>query len=130
MGPPRPAHHARKALRDDTTRACAASWCTTATERAARQGGIIRHLDGTTAYSPIWNWSSEQVWQHLAASEIPINPGLRQNCGASALSLMPCASRTSTRSRLEHGSATWHRAGWPELHDELVKRLPVLGDYA
>ena len=118
------------ALRDETARACSHRCCTTPRERAARHGGVIRRLDGTTAYGPIWDWTSEQVWQHLAAGEIPINPvyDKLRRMGAPPRALR--VSHIIDGSRLEHGSAVWLRAGWPDLFDELVQRLPLLGDHA
>ena len=43
-------------------------------QQRARHGDIVARQDGTTAYSPIWNWPSEQVREYLAAHDIPINP--------------------------------------------------------
>lgn len=118
------------ALRDENARSCSATCCTDGQERAARHGGIIRRGDGTTAYGPIWNWTDEHVWQYLAAGDIPLNPVYAK---LRRLGAPPQALRVShiiDGSRLERGSATWMRAGWPDLFDELTQRLPLLGDYA
>lgn len=117
------------ALRRETERTCS-SCCATPGQRAARHGGVVRRRDGTTAYGPIWDWSEEQVWQYLDAGDIPVNPVYAK---LRRLGAPPRALRVShiiDGSRLEHGSAIWLRAGWPDLYDELVQRLPLLGDYA
>lgn len=118
------------ALRQEVDRACRGSCCSSAGERAAHHGGIIRRLDGTTAYGPIWDWNSERVWEYLAAHEIPVNPvyAKLRRLGAPPRALR--VSHVIDGSRLERGSATWLRAGWPDLYDELVERLPMLSDYA
>lgn len=116
--------------REETTRACSSNCCTSTGQRAARHGGVIRRRDGTTAYGPTWDWSDEQVWQYLAAADIPLNPVYEK---LRRLGAPPHALRVShiiDGTRLEHGSATWLRAGWPDLYDQLVERLPLLGDYA
>ena len=51
-------------------------------DRARNHGGLIRRDDGTTAYEPIWNWSTGDVWEYLHAHEIPINP-ISDNCAGS-----------------------------------------------
>ena len=40
----------------------------------ATHGGIVRRGDGTTAYGPVWDWTTTQVWEYLAVNEIPANP--------------------------------------------------------
>lgn len=40
----------------------------------ARFGGVVRRKDGTTAFGPIWNWKTEDVWAYIARHRLPVNP--------------------------------------------------------
>ena len=104
--------------------------CTTGRDRAANHGGLIRRDDGTTAYGPIWDWSTSDVWEYLHAHDIPTNPiydklrRLGAPAGAQRVALVIDGAR------LEQGSALWLKTGWPDLYAELVEQLPLLADYA
>ena len=87
---------------------------------------MVRRQDGTVAYGPIWDWSTERVWDYVAARDLPVNPvySRLRELGAPETSL-----RVSTVLRttgLEQGRVTWLRRGWPDLFDELAARLPRL----
>lgn len=115
------------ALRREVERSCDGC-CSSARERAAAHGGVVRRDDGTTAYGPIWDWSTSAVFEYVAAHDIPLNPvyGKLRRLGAPETSLR--VSHIIDASRLDRGSTTWLQAGWPELWQELVERLPLLAD--
>lgn len=103
--------------------------CATAAQRRAHHGGTITRTDGTTAYGPVWDWSTQDIWGHIARHRLPLNPvydklarlGAPQDC--LRISLMIDGGR------LQHGRATWLKRGWPALFDELTTILPRLREY-
>lgn len=115
------------ALHAETARSCTGC-CTTARDRARHHGGVVRRADGTTAYGPIWDWSSPRVWEYLASHDIAVNPvyAKLRRLGAPEEALR--VSHIIDGARLDRGATVWLRAGWPDLYDELAARLPVLTD--
>lgn len=98
-------------------------------EQRGRHGGVITRRDGTTAYGPIWDWSTEQVWQHIAAHDLPLSPvyGTLRALGAPESALR--ISTVLTATGLEAGRVTWLRQGWPQLYAALVQHLPRLAEF-
>jgi len=45
----------------------------TAAQRA-RHGGSVHRADRTVAFSPVWDWTAEDVFSHLARHTVPVNP--------------------------------------------------------
>lgn len=93
-------------------------------QQRARHGGIIRRRDGTTAYGPIWDWTTDQVWTYLAHHNIPTHPAYAK---LRALGAPEHALRVSTAldgDHLDRGRITWLRHGWPHLYTELATALP------
>lgn len=121
-------------LRREITHACHGC-CTTdptgrpTTEQRARHGGVIRRRDGTVAYGPIWDWSTEQVWQYLAAHGIPVNPVYRKLRQLGAPDTALRVASVLDGAHLEHGRVTWLRRGWPQLYLALEERLPRLAEF-
>lgn len=105
--------------------------CTCCPDRAARRaahGGAISRANGTTAYSPIWDWPTRAVWEYLAAHQVPTNPLYTK---LEALGVPTGQSRVShvlDGAHLERGRVTWLKRGWPTLYSELVTALPLLAD--
>lgn len=95
----------------------------------AAHGGLVRRQDGTVAYGPIWDWSTEQVWDYIAARDLPVNPVYER---LRSLGAPPEALRVSTLlsdTGLQHGRITWLRRGWPDLFEELAAQLPRLREF-
>lgn len=103
--------------------------CRSADQSRAHHGGIIRRLDGTTAYGPIWDWTTGDVWAHLARHRVPVNPvyGKLRALGAPEHALR--LSQIIDGDHLETGRATWLRRGWPDLFEDLCDVLPRLREY-
>lgn len=125
--------HARRiryaiALREETSRSCAGC-CATPTDRRRRHGGIISRADGTTAFGPIWDWSTDQVWGHIARHQLPVNPTYAKLRALGAPEHFLRISHMLDAQRLEQGRATWLRRGWPDLFDDLATILPRLREY-
>lgn len=122
------------ALRAETARSCNSSCCITdtttrSTARRRRHGGLIRRIDGTVAYSPIWDWKTTDVWSYLARHQVPINPvyAKLRNLGAPEHFLR--VSHMLDGNRLEEGRVTWLRRGWPDLFEDLTRVLPRLREF-
>lgn len=101
----------------------------TSTQRRTHHGGRIARQDGTVAYGPAWDWSTEEVWAHIARHRLPVNPvyAKLQRLGAPEHAL-----RVSTMldgSHLTEGRVTRLRRGWPDLFEELATVLPRLREY-
>lgn len=103
--------------------------CSDIRERRLRHGGVVRRVDGTVAYGPIWNWSTQDVWGYFARHGIPVNPVYRilQELGAPEH-----AQRVSAivdGAMLEQGRITWLRRGWPHLFEQYAAVLPRLREF-
>lgn len=103
--------------------------CDTAAAGRTRHGGVIRRLDGTTAYGPIWDWTTDQVWTYLSRHRVPVNPvyGKLRRLGAPEHALR--LSQMLDGDHLEVGRVTWLRRGWPDLFEDLCTVLPRLREY-
>lgn len=103
--------------------------CTTSQQRRRRHGGVIHRQDGTVAYGPIWDWSSEEVWGHISRNKLPVNPVYDRLREIGAPEEFWRVSHIIDGGRLNTGRATWLRRGWPDLFDELATVLPRLREF-
>lgn len=94
-----------------------------------RHGGAFTRADGTTSYSPIWNWSTGEVWSYLARHQIPENPvyAKLRSLGAPADALR--ITTLLDGDHLRHGRVVWLCRGWPDLYEELRIHLPRLAEF-
>lgn len=116
------------ALRQELDRNCAGC-CGTHLERRRRHGGIIRRVDGTVAFGPIWDWTTDQVWGHIARHQLPVNPTYAKLRALGAPEHFLRISHLLDAQRLEQGRVTWLRRGWPDLFDDLAQVLPRIREY-
>ncbi|MGF0118738.1 phosphoadenosine phosphosulfate reductase family protein [Promicromonospora sp. Marseille-Q5078] len=103
--------------------------CSSPHEHRAHHGGRIARNDGTVAYGPAWDWSTEEVWTYIARRHLPVNPVYAK---LRRLGAPEHALRVSTMldgSHLTEGRITWLRRGWPALFEELATVLPRLREY-
>lgn len=117
-----------RALGDEVRRSCNGC-CSTPRQRRQTHGGIIRRVDGTVAYGPVWNFSTDDIACYAARHAMPLNPVYAK---LQCLGVPKQAQRLShvlDGSKLEEGRATWLRLGWPQLFDELAEVLPRLREY-
>ncbi|MEY1672619.1 phosphoadenosine phosphosulfate reductase family protein [Gordonia sp. ABKF26] len=103
--------------------------------QAARNGddspqGMVRRGDGTTSFGPIWNWSTEQVWQYSAARNIPLNPLYAKLASLGADTHTARVNAMIDPSRLDNGHIARLAAGWPDIYTRLVEALPRLKQYS
>ncbi|UAK39457.1 phosphoadenosine phosphosulfate reductase family protein [Gordonia bronchialis] len=102
--------------------------------QAARNGddsprGMVRRGGGTTSFGPIWNWSTEQVWQYSAARDIPPNPLYAKLASLGADTHTARVNAMIDPSRLDNGHIARLAAGWPDIYTRLVEALPRLDQY-
>lgn len=92
-------------------------------------GGLVSRTDGTTTYSPIWNWTTDHVWEYFAARNIAPNPIYAKLTALGANLSDARVDAMIDPARLDNGHITRLAAGWPVTFDRLVEVLPRLGDY-
>lgn len=98
-------------------------------QQRQRHGGTVARVDGTTAYSPIWDWPTTRVWEYLAAHGIPLNPVYAKLRDLGAPEHATRVAHVVDANQLEAGRISWLRRGWPTLFAELVEHLPRLADF-
>lgn len=116
------------ALRAETTRSCDGC-CESSTDRRRTHGGLVRRVDGTTAFGPVWDWKTEQIWAYIARHQLPVNPVYAKLERLGAPEHFLRVSHMLDGSRLEEGRITWLRRGWPSLFEELATCLPRLREF-
>lgn len=103
--------------------------CTSQQQRRQQHGGIVTRVDNTTAYSPIWDWSTARVWEHLNRYGIPINPVYDKLALLGAPEHATRVANLVDANQLNAGRITWLRRGWPTQYAELLATLPRLADF-
>jgi phosphoadenosine phosphosulfate reductase len=94
-----------------------------------RHGGVIHRIDGTTAFGPVWDWKTTDVWAYLARHELPVNPVYAKLRALGAPEHAQRVSHMLDGGQLEQGRATWLRRGWPDLFEEIATVLPRLREF-
>ena len=92
--------------------------------RGGRRDGIIARGDGTVVYGPIWDWTTEDVWSHIARHRLPVNPVYNRLTQLGAPKQQHRLSHLIDGGHLDRGRLTWLRRGWPTLFEQLVDVLP------
>lgn len=98
--------------------------------RGLEFAGVVHRSDGTSSYSPIWDWTTSHVWEYLHANNIPVNPVYER---MTALGIGEDVARVDAMidpERLDNGHITVLAHGWPDIFDALVGVLPRLREYA
>ena len=91
--------------------------------------GTITRANGTTAYGPIWNWSTAQVWHYIHTSELPANPIYPKLARLGAPEDAQRVSHVIDGLRIAHGRITWLARGWPTIYHQLVQVLPRIREF-
>ena len=91
------------------TRQADCSCCRAGRRDRDKHGGVITRQDGTTAFSPIWDWADDDVWNYLARHRSR-STLCTTNCGASApptgrCDSPPCWTPISSATAAPSGSA-------------------------
>lgn len=87
-------------------------------------GGVIERKDGTIVFGPIWDWSTEQVWAHIAREHLPVNPVYDVLARIGVPEPARRVSHLVDGEHLHRGRLTWLRRGWPDLFEQLADALP------
>jgi phosphoadenosine phosphosulfate reductase len=90
---------------------------------------VLRRSEGTVAYGPAWNWTSDDVWGYLSRHGLPVNPVYERLRRLGAPDKCLRVTAMIDANGLEHGRVTWLRRGWPDLFHELAAILPRLRDF-
>lgn len=91
--------------------------------------GSFESKAGETITSPVWNWSSEQIFAYIEKNNIPENPlyGKMRALGVEEKGLR--VGSIIDGSNLDYGRITWLKRGWPEIYDKLRIALPRLDEF-
>ncbi|MCZ4590313.1 phosphoadenosine phosphosulfate reductase family protein [Rhodococcus opacus] len=92
--------------------------------RGGRRDGTITRADGTVAYGPIWNWTTDDVWAHIARHQLPVNPVYAKLRELGVPERAQRISHLIDGDHLDRGRLTWLRRGWPALFEQLGDALP------
>lgn len=93
-----------------------------------RHGSFVSK-DGEHITSPVWDWSSAQVFGYLYKNDIPENPlyeKMRQ-LGVEDKGLR--VGSIIDGSNLDYGRITWLKRGWPDIYDRLRIALPRIDEF-
>ncbi len=120
-------HLYRTALRRQTELNCG-SCCSGPDQQRRTHGGLVERRDGTAAYSPVWDWSDDDVWTYLARHRLPLNPvyDKLRRLGAPDRALR--VTSVIDGGQIRHGRAVWLRRGWPDIFAALAQALPRLSE--
>lgn len=108
---------------------CSCSPTCNGQDRRTHHGGLISRVDGTTAYGPVWDWKTPEIWGHIARQSLLVNPVYDKLRRLGAPEHFLRVSHMVDGTRLEEGRITWLRRGWPTLFEELATVLPRLREY-
>lgn len=91
--------------------------------------GQIRRDDGTVAYCPIWDWSTDQVWAYIHTHQVPTNPVYEILRRLGAPEHHQRVGPMIDGDHLTSGRATWLKLGWPAEFEHLATVLPRLREF-
>ncbi len=95
----------------------------------AQAGGVVRRVDGTTTYGPIWDWQRGHVFEYLAGRGIEPNPLYRKLADLGVPEAQIRVDSIIDASKLSNGHIAWLQKGWPDLFDRLARALPRLREW-
>lgn len=95
----------------------------------AQAGGVVRRVDGTTTYGPIWDWQRGHVFEYLAGRGIEPNPLYRKLADLGVPEAQIRVDSIIDASKLSNGHIAWLQKGWPDLFDRLTRALPRLREW-
>ena len=117
--------NALRAEQATTCRGC----CSRTQDSRAHHGGLIRRVDGTTAFGPVWDWKTDEIWGYIARHHLPPNPVYAKLRRLGAPEHFLRVSHMLDATRLEEGRVTWLRRGWPAIFEDLAAVLPRIREF-
>lgn len=118
-------HAHRTALHHELDRNCHGC-CSSARQQRHQHGGLITRRDGTVAYSPIWNWTTDQVWEYIARHKLPVNTLYARLRELGAPEWAHRVTSILDANQIQAGRLVWLRRGWPAIYQALLPALPRL----
>ena len=95
----------------------------------ARHGGSVHRVDRTVAFSPVWDWTADDIFGHLAPHTVPVNPVYSKLRELGAPAFLQRVSPIVDANSLGHGRIVWLRHGWPDLNENLRLSLPRIAEF-
>ncbi|MBU8820380.1 phosphoadenosine phosphosulfate reductase family protein [Mycolicibacterium goodii] len=95
----------------------------------AELGGVVRRVDGTVTYGPIWDWQRSHVFEYLAGRGIEPNPLYRKLAELGVPEPQIRVDSIIDAAQLANGHIAWLQKGWPDLFDRLAAALPRLREW-
>lgn len=91
--------------------------------------GSFETKEGETVTSPVWNWSTTQIFAYLEQKSIPENPLYEKmrKMGVPEKGLR--VGSIVDGGNLDYGRITWLKRGWPELYDKMRIALPRIDEF-
>lgn len=91
--------------------------------------GTFKSKDGEHVTSPVWNWSSTQIFSYLEKNSIPENPlyGKMRQLGVPEKGLR--VGSIVDGGNLDYGRITWLKRGWPDIYERLRIALPRIDEF-
>lgn len=97
---------------------------------AESAGGVIRRVDGTVSYGPIWKWQRNHVFEYLAGRGIEPNPLYAKLAALGMPQQQIRVDSIINPAKLSNGHVQFLQRGWPDLFDRLAIALPRLREWA
>jgi phosphoadenosine phosphosulfate reductase len=95
----------------------------------AEAGGVVRRVEGTVTYGPIWDWQRSHVFEYLAGRGIEPNPLYRKLAELGVPEQQIRVDSIIDASKLSSGHIAWLQKGWPDLFGRLATALPRLREW-
>lgn len=91
--------------------------------------GTFTTKAGETVTSPVWNWSSKDIFTYLEENNIPVNPlyAKMRELGVDEKGLR--VGSIVDGGSLDFGRITWLKRGWPEIYDKMRIALPRIEEF-
>lgn len=103
--------------------------CRTPTEHALRHGGHASRA-GIPHYSPVWDWTTWEIWAYIRRHHLPVNPVYDKLVSLGVPERDRRVSHFLDATGIEHGRAAWLHRGWPEMWAQLTNALPRFKEYS
>lgn len=91
--------------------------------------GVIDRVDGTSAYSPVWNFTDNQIWSYLRRHDVPTNPVYDKLRALGAPTHHQRVGPMIDGTHLSTGRVIWLKAGWPDQFEHITRILPRLREF-
>ncbi|QFS94664.1 Phosphoadenosine phosphosulfate reductase (plasmid) [Mycobacterium sp. THAF192] len=94
-----------------------------------RSGGVVRRVDGTVSFGPIWDWQRSRVFEYLAGRGVEPNPLYQKLAALGVPEPLIRVDSIIDASKVSNGHIAWLQKGWPDLFDRLATALPRLREW-